>query len=124
MCLPLRLKKWQEDLQDDDDADDGELADALGKALMKHKSELEFTPYEKHINLEGKYSLAILADAEKPSSSWKFIAIDKEGKEIKGFKDKYPELVPKKSDCKMSFNVTKMRVVDKNTSITYKLYLK
>ena len=119
-----KIEKMAEDLQDDDDADDGELADALGKALMKHKSELEFTPYEKHINLEGKYSLAILADAEKPSSSWKFIAIDKEGKEIKGFKDKYPELVPKKSDCKMSFNVTKMRVVDKNTSITYKLYLK
>lgn len=118
-----KIEKMAEELQDDD-ADDGELADALGKALIKHKDELDFTPYEKHINLEGKYSLAILADSEKPSSSWKFIAVDRDGKEIKGFKDKYPELVPKKSECKMSFNVTKMRVVDKNTSITYKLYLK
>ena len=112
------------DLEDEDEADDSELANALGKALMKHKDELSFTAYEKHINMEGKYTLAILADADKPSSNWKFIAVDKDGKEIKGFKDKYGDLVPKKSECHMSFNVAKMRVVDKNTSITYKLYLK
>ena len=119
-----KVAKMAEDLEDEDDADDSALANALGKALLKHKDELEFTPYEKHINIEGKYTLAVLADADKPSSNWKFIAIDNNGKEIKGFKDKYGDLVPKKSDCRMSFNVSKMRVVDKNTSITYKLYLK
>ena len=119
-----KVAKMAEDLEDETDTDDSALANALGKALLKHKDELEFTPYEKHINIEGKYTLAVLADADKPSSNWKFIAIDNNGKEIKGFKDKYGDLVPKKSDCRMSFNVSKMRVVDKNTSITYKLYLK
>lgn len=119
-----KVAKMAEDLEDEINTDDSALANALGKALLKHKDELEFTPYEKHINIEGKYTLAVLADADKPSSNWKFIAIDNNGKEIKGFKDKYGDLVPKKSDCRMSFNVSKMRVVDKNTSITYKLYLK
>lgn len=119
-----KVEKMAGDLEDEDEADDSELANALGKALMKHKDELSFTAYEKHINMEGKYTLAVLADADKPSSNWKFIAVDKDGKEIKGFKDKYGDLVPKKSECHMSFNVAKMRVVDKNTSITYKLYLK
>lgn len=119
-----KVEKMAGDLKDEEEADDSELANALGKALMKHKDELSFTAYEKHINMEGKYTLAVLADADKPSSNWKFIAIDNDGKEIKGFKDKYGDLVPKKSECHMSFNVAKMRVVDKNTSITYKLYLK
>lgn len=118
------IDKIAEKLEDDDEADDSDLANALGKALLKHKDEIEFTPYEKHINMEGKYTLAVAADADKPSSNWKFIALDKDGKEIKGFKDKYGELIPKKSDCHMSFDTSKLRVTDKNTSITYKLLLK
>lgn len=109
----------------DDDDDDRELAAKLAKALGARKGDFSFTPAEKFMNMEGKYNIVVVADEDDPKDDWKFIAVDpKSGKEIPDFKDDYPGLLPKKKNCRMSFDLSRLRVYDKNSGRTYKLLLK
>lgn len=108
----------------DDDDDQRALASEFAKTLSNRKSELKFTPWEKSINMEGKYQIMVVVDP-LDTKDWKFIAVDnKSGKEIKDFRDDYPDLLPKKKKCRMRFDLSKNRVTDLNSSRTYKLLYK
>lgn len=111
-----------------DDAADAEnqkeLAGEFAKSLMKHRDDISFTPWERNIQIEGTYHVAVLVDPTN-LDDWKFIAISNTtGKEIPDFKDKYKDVLPKKKKCRMTFDLSKNRAVDKNSSKTYKLYYK
>lgn len=104
---------------------DRELAVEFTKALEKNKDRMSFTPAERYVNLEGTYTIMVVADSFDLENSWKFIAVDnKSQKEIKGFKNDYPGLLPRKKDCRMKFDLSRMKCTDANTSRTYKLLLK
>lgn len=132
-----KRKKAYSKFDDDDDDDeddkilkekkknsDRELATEFAKSIFDKKSSIGLTPHEKHIAMEGKYTLVIVADSDDVENSWKFIALDKKGKEIKDFRDEYKDLIPKKKNVKLVFDLNKLKVTDKNTSRTYKLLLK
>lgn len=113
------LKKQQR--EDDERA----LAAEFAKSLMKKKSDIKFTPAERYINIEGKYSFVVACDPLDPENTWKFVAVDpKSGKELKDFKDKYKDLYPKRKNCRMRFDMQKLRVTELNSSRVYKLVLK
>ena len=109
----------------EDDEADREIASKLANKLLEKKDKINLSPHEKYIAMEGKYTIAVVANPMNPDDDWKFIALDpKTGKEIKDFKDKYKGLLPKRSDTRMTFNLDKLRAYDKNTAKTYKLLLK
>lgn len=104
------------------DDDDRELASEFAKALVKHKDDMHFTDAEKAIKMEGKYYFKVVVDPTDPDNTWKFVACDmKTGKIIEGFKDKYKGLMPKRKNCRMVFDLGKMKCTEKNSSRTYKL---
>ena len=112
------IRKMKEDSQ-------RELANEFAKTLMNHRDDIKLTPHERYIAMEGKYTIIVAADALNPDNDWKFIAIDpKNGKEIKGFKDDYPGLLPKKKSCRMTFDLSRLKAYDKNSGRNYKLVLK
>ena len=106
------------------ESDDRELAAEFAKMLEKRKDEFHFSPHERFMNMEGKYNIVVVGDSLDMEDTWKFIAIDpKSGKEIKGFKDDYPGLLPKKKQCRMNFDLNRLKAYDKNSGKTYKIYL-
>lgn len=120
------------DVDDDDDDEDEapsgkskknyELAQQFAKVLEKRGGELSFSPYEKHLDLEGHYKFMVVCDPLDPEHTWEFIAVDPDtGKEIKGFKKDYKDLVPKKSATKMRFDIQKKKCTDLNSSKNYRL---
>ena len=111
-------------LKDVDSADDKELAVAFTKALEKNKDKINFTPAERYVNIDGKYSVVIIADPLELEKDWRFAAIGKNGKEIKDFKKDYPGLLPRKNGTRMKFDLNRMKVTDLNSGRTYKLVLK
>lgn len=118
---------------DDDDEDDGPkrdpdkkardqaLAKEFAKALEKRADDFQFTPYEKHLDIEGTYTFVVVCDPLDPEHTWDFKALDKKGREIEGFAKQYKDLMPKKKATKMRFDVAKRKAVDLNSSRTYKL---
>lgn len=128
-------KKYKDDSDDDDDDDDRitkakkaspdsdrELAAEFANALVKHKDDIHFTDAERAIKMEGKYIFKVLVDPTDPEHTWKFVACDpKTDKIIPGFKEKYKGLVPKRKDCRMVFDISKMKCTDKDSARTYKL---
>lgn len=105
-----------------DDGDDRELASEFAKALVKHKDDIQFTDAEKAIKMEGKYYFKVVVDPIDPDNTWRFVACDmKTGKIIEDFKDKYKGLMPKRKNCRMIFDLGKMKCTEKNSSRTYKL---
>lgn len=120
------------DPDDDDDEDDTPkkarrnehdiaLAKEFAKALEGRTDEISFTPYERHLDIEGKYSFVITCDPLDPEHTWNFMAVDKNGHEIEGFKKDYKELMPKRKDVRLRFDITKKKAVDLNSSKSYKL---
>ncbi|MCM1231733.1 MAG: hypothetical protein NC489_16570 [Ruminococcus flavefaciens] len=103
-------------------ASDSDLARELASTVLKRKGDLSFSPHERHLSVEGKYIFVVAVDPTDPEHTWKFLAVDpKTGKEIKGFKDEYKELFPKKKNVRLRFDVNKKKATDQNTSKTYKL---
>lgn len=112
------IKKQRED-------DQRVLAGEFAKTLTNHKNDIKLTPHERYIKMEGKYAFMVVADPLDPDNTWKFIAVDpKTGKEIKGFKDDYPGLLPKKKNCRMTFDLAKMKCTDRNSARSYKVIFK
>lgn len=127
-------KEMGYDPEDDDDdedesvrrpkntASDRDLAEELAKTVLKRKGDFTFSPHERHLAVEGKYTFVVAVDPVNPEKTWKFIAVDpKTGKEIKGFKEDYKDLYPKRKNVRLRFDITKKKAVDQNTSKTYKL---
>lgn len=128
-------KKMGVDIDDDDnddessvkkgkknDADSYELAQELAKEVLGRKDEFTFTAHEKALGMEGKYTFVVAVDPADADGTWKFIAVDpKTGKEIKGFKDKYKELFPKRKNVRMRFQLEKKKCTDLNTAKSYKV---
>ena len=106
--------------RDADEADDRELASELAKALGRHK-DIKFTAHERYASMDGSYTIMVSCDPLDPEGTAKFIAVDKKGKIIPGFKDDYPGLLPKRKSCKFVFDIGRKRVQDKNSGRTYKL---
>ena len=111
-------------LKDVDSADDKELAVAFTKALEKNKDKINFTPAERYVNIDGKYSVVITADPLDVENSAKFIAVDKKGKEIKDFKKDYPGLLPRMKGTRMKYDLNRMKATDLNSGRSYKLILR
>lgn len=119
------------DPDDDEDAEikrdpekkarDQALAKEFAKALEKRSDDFGFTPYERHLDIEGTYTFVITCDPLDPEHTWEFMALDKKGREIEGFAKEYKELMPKKKATRMRFDVAKRKAVDLNSSKTYKL---
>ena len=104
---------------------DREQADAVAKMLLGRRSDIKLDPYEYNIAMEGKYNFVVVADQKHPEDDWEFVAVDPEtGKKIKGFKDNYKDLYPKKKLCRMTFSFDRMKAIDKNSNKTYQLILK
>lgn len=76
---------------------------------------IELTPHEASIDMEGKYRPAIKKSYK--DDDWIVIALDNDNREIKGFKDKYPGLLPKKKQLNLVFDderdVAKCRNTDR-----------
>ena len=103
---------------------DKELAGAFAKSVFDKKKDITLSPHERHIEMEGRYTIAVIADGDDIEGTWRFAALDLKGKEIKDFKDDYKELLPKKKGVRMVFDLNKMKAVDKNTTKGYKMILK
>ena len=114
------IKKSSSRVKDSDEADDRELAAELAKALGRHK-DIKFTAHERYASLDGSYTVMVTCDPLDPDNTAKFVAVDKKGKIIPGFKDDYPGLLPKRKNCKFVFDIGRKRVQDKNSGRTYKL---
>lgn len=103
------------------DSDDA-LAKAFAEELMGRKNEFSFTPHERHLNMEGKYTFMVACDPMDPENTWRYIAIDpKTGREIEGFRKEYKDLMPSKKKARMRFDLAKKQCTDLNTSKKYKL---
>ena len=104
--------------------DDRELAAEFAKMLENRKGEFHFTPHERFMNMEGKYQIVVAGDSLDMENTWKFVALDTaSGKVIKNFKDDYPGLLPKKKQCRMSFDLNRLKATDRNSGKTYKIIL-
>lgn len=126
-------KKMGYDPEDDDDDDDSvsrpkntasdrDLAEELAKTVLNRKGDFSFTPHERFLAVEGKYTFVVSVDPLDPEHTWKFIAVDpKSGKELKGFKDDYKELYPKRKNVRPRFDIAKKKMTDLNTSKNYRL---
>lgn len=127
------INPYSRDVDNDDDDDDSidrgrrnssdlELAKEFAKTIGSRKGDIKFTAHERFIDMEGKYTFVVAVDPTNPEKSWRFLAVDpSSGKEIKGFKDKYKELYPRKKDCRMRFDLAKKRATDLNSARSYKL---
>lgn len=104
--------------------DDRELAAEFAKMLENRKDEFHFTPHERFMNMEGKYQIVVAGDSLDMENTWKFVAVDTStGKAIKNFKDDYPGLLPKKKQCRMSFDLNRLKATDRNSGKTYEIIL-
>ena len=103
------------------DSDDA-LARAFAEEIMGRKGEFSFSPHEKHLAMEGKFSIMIACDPVNCESDWRFIAIDpKSGKEIEGFRKEYKDLLPSKKKARMRFDLAKKTAYDGASGKKYKL---
>lgn len=108
----------------DDEEDQRALASEFAKTLSNRKGEMKFTPWEKNIAIEGTYHIMVVVDPMN-LDDYRFAAIsNKTGKEIKDFKNDYPDLLPKKKKVRLRFDLNKGRCTDLNSSRTYKLLYK
>lgn len=109
---------------DGDENTEQEMAMEFFKALENNKDNIDFTPAERYVSMEGKYTIKVAGDPIDLENTWRFVPIsNKTGKEIPDFKDKYPGLLPRKRKCRMKFDMNRMKATDLNTSKTYKLIL-
>lgn len=128
-----KKKDDSDDLDDDDeetvkkkkkssDADDDEsLSKALADELINRKKDLGFTEYEKNLDLEGKFNVVVAVDP-LDLDDWKFMAVDKNGKELKGdIKDRARKLLPKRSNTKMRIDINKKKAYDARSGRNYRL---
>lgn len=111
-------------LKDVDSADDKELAVAFTKALEKNKDKINFTPAERYVNMDGKYDVVITADPLDIEGTWKFLPVNKKGKEIENFKKDYPGLLPRKNGTRMKFDLNRMKATDLNSGRSFRLIMK
>lgn len=111
-------------LKDSDSADDKELAVAFTKALEKNKDKINFTPAERYVNMDGKYTICIVADPLDIDRSSRVVAINNKGEEIKDFKKDYPGLLPRLKSMRLKHDINRMKSTDLNTGRVYKLILK
>lgn len=131
-------KKSKKDRYNDDDDEgsvethyvsngksDREQADDFAKLLLGKRKDIKLDPHEYHIDMEGHYKFIVVADSDHPDDDWEFIAVDPvTEKKIKGFKEKYKDLYPKRKLCRMTFNTERMKAIDKNSNKSYTLVLK
>ena len=115
------VKKPKEQGKNRADSDDA-LARAFADEIMGRKNEFSFSPHERHLSMEGKYTLAVVCSATDPENTWKYIAVNpKTGEEIEGFRKEYKDLIPSKKKARMRFDLAKKQCTDLNTSKRYKL---
>lgn len=113
----ITVKKQRED-------DQRALAVEFAKTLSYKKGDIKLTPHERFAYMEGKYTIIVVCEPDDPDNTYKFIAVDKNGREIKDFKDDYPGLLPRRKNCRMRFDLSRNKVTDLNSSRTYKLIYK
>lgn len=112
----VKRKKNKADADDDE-----ELAKALAGEINK-RGGVSFTSAEKYSFMEGKYRVAIVCDPANVEKSARVVAVNpKTSKIISDFKDKYPGLLPKMKEMRLSFDIGKKRAVDKNSGKRYPL---
>lgn len=81
---------------------EGKLERRMAKLI--DDGEINLTPHELAIDMEGKYRPAIMRSFKNPDD-WKVIAIDPSTDSIiKDFKDKYPGVLPKKKELDLRFD--------------------
>ena len=127
-----KSKSYDDDDDDDEDItikkqredDQRALAVEFAKTLSFKKGDIKLTPHERFAHMEGKYTIIVVCEPDDPDNTYKFIAVDKNGREIKDFKDDYPGLLPRKKNCRMRFDLNRNKVTDLNSSRTYKLIYK
>lgn len=127
-----KSKSYDDDDDDDEDItikkqredDQRALAVEFAKTLSFKKGDIKLTPHERFAHMEGKYTIVVVCEPDDPDNTYKFIAVDKNGREIKDFKDDYPGLLPRKKNCRMRFDLNRNKVTDLNSSRTYKLIYK
>jgi hypothetical protein len=118
-----------------DDDDDDNKKDKKKKNKLKNRGEeesfekrvsklvkngdIEMTPHELSIDMEGKYKVAIMKSFK--TDECQVIAIDNNGKIIRDFKDKYPGLLPKKKDLDLKFDDEKDLVKCKRTDQVFQV---
>lgn len=106
----------------DDEDEQRALAAEFAKTLQGRKKDIKLTNYEKHIRLEGTYTVMVVVDPMR-LEDWRFVAVSNSSGKIL-HDDEYKELLPKKKKCRMSFDLSKGRCTDKNSARTYKLLYK
>jgi hypothetical protein len=128
-----KKKKDRDDDDDDDtDFDDDEVREERKRASDKMALKLtqgdygfKFNKHQKNIDIEGKYSIAIVTDNEDdPEDDYKFIILDKHGERRKDWEKDRSELMPKKKDVKLKFYIDKLKAIDKFTGTSYKIIVR
>ena len=114
-----------------DDDDDGkmpkqrDLAKAFAAKIAEKKDDMGFTANERFINMEGKYEIVVVVeDVLDPYNSWKFSAVDKQGKEIPNFRKDYKELLPNKKSARLTIDMVKLKATNKSTNLKYRVFIK
>jgi len=79
--------------------------------------DIELSPHEASIEMEGKYKIAIKKSFK--TGDWQFVALDNHGSEIRNFKDKYPGLLPKRKNVDLRFDDEQDIAKDRRTDIIY-----
>lgn len=121
-----KKKKKKNRFDDDDDEDEDEYTDdkksVTERLAQRVAKSVQFSDYERNLDIEGEFKLAVLADKDEPEKDWKFILVDNDGERRKDWEKERPELIPKKSEVKVKFLVDKLKVVFNQRK--YDLYLK
>jgi len=77
------------------------------------EGEIELSPHELAIDMEGKYKVAIMKSFK--TGDWAVVATDLNGKIIRDFKERYPGLLPKKKDLDLRWDDEKDIAKDRKT---------
>lgn len=104
--------------KDDDDNDKDSKKDKKKKNKLKNRTEeesfekrvtkllkdgdIEMSPHELAIDMEGKYKVAIMKSFK--NGDWAVVAVDNNGKILRDFKDKYPGLLPKRKELDLKWD--------------------
>jgi hypothetical protein len=80
--------------------DEGKFLERASRLLRD--GDLELTPHEASIDMEGKYQVVVKKSFK--NHEWEFTALDQNGKEIRNFKEKHPGLLPKKKHHDLRFD--------------------
>jgi len=81
--------------------------------------DIELSPHELAIDMEGKYKVAIMKSFK--TGDWSVIALDLNDKIIKDFKEKYPGLLPKKKELDLKWDDERDLARDRKTDRVFQV---